>query len=49
MQKFAGYFAGISDNVTIATWPEYDCQQLMKEALCMITDYSSVAMDVAYM
>ena len=49
MQKFAGYFAGISDNVTIATWPEYDCQQLMKEALCMITDYSSVAMDMAYM
>lgn len=49
MQKFAGYFAGVNDNVTIATWPEYDCQQLMKEALCMITDYSSVAMDMAYM
>ena len=33
----------------IANWPEYDCQKLLKEAECLITDYSSVAMDFAYM
>lgn len=49
MQKFASFFAGVNDNVTVAVWPEYDCQDLMKKCLCMITDYSSVAMDVAYM
>lgn len=49
MQKFASYFEGLSDNVTVAVWPEYDCQDLMKRCLCMVTDYSSVAMDVAYM
>ena len=49
MQKFASFFTGISENVTVAVWPEYDCQDLMKKCLCMITDYSSVAMDVAYM
>lgn len=49
MQKFASYFEGLSDNVTVAVWPQYDCQDLMKRCLCMVTDYSSVAMDVAYM
>lgn len=49
MQKFADFFTGLSTNVTVAVWPEYDCQTLMKKCLCMITDYSSVAMDVAYM
>ena len=49
MQKFSGYFQSLSDVAVIATWPEYDCQKLLKEAECLITDYSSVAMDFAYM
>lgn len=49
MQKFADYFMSLSDQAAIAVWPEYDCQQLLKEAKCLITDYSSVAMDFAYM
>ena len=49
MQKYAEYFTSMHADAVIATWPEYDCQQLMKEAKCMITDYSSVAMDFAYM
>lgn len=49
MQKFAPHFQSLSDTATIAVWPEYDCQRLLKEAECLITDYSSVAMDFAYM
>jgi hypothetical protein len=49
MQKFAPYFMALSEQATIAVWPDYDCQQLLKEARCLVTDYSSVAMDFAYM
>lgn len=49
MQKYADYFMALSEQATIAVWPEYDCQQLLKEAKCLVTDYSSVAMDFAYM
>ncbi len=49
MQKFAGYFKSVSNDAVIAVWPEYDCQKLLRQAACLITDYSSVAMDFAYM
>ena len=49
MQKFAGYFQSVSNDAVIAVWPEYDCQKLLRQAACLITDYSSVAMDFAYM
>ncbi len=39
----------ISDRVRCATWKDADIQQLMMKAACMITDYSSTAMDFAYM
>lgn len=35
--------------VHIANWKEADLQILMKESMAMITDYSSTAMDFAYM
>lgn len=35
--------------VKCQTWKDADIQVLMKEAECMITDYSSTAMDFAYM
>ena len=49
MQPFAKYFASLSDRAEIATWPRYDCQTLLKRAKVLVTDYSSVAMDFAYM
>lgn len=39
----------ITDRVACVTWKEADIQDLMKQADCMITDYSSTAMDFAYM
>ena len=38
-----------SDNVIIASKSEYDVQTLLKESLLLITDYSSVFFDFAYM
>ncbi len=49
MQQFIGSFSTKSPNVIIADWHKYDVQTLLiKSALC-ITDYSSIAMDFAYM
>ena len=39
----------ITDRVQCVTWKNADIQDLMKKADCMITDYSSTAMDFAYM
>lgn len=39
----------MSANVHIVNWQTADLQQLMIESACMITDYSSTAMDFAYM
>jgi len=49
MQKYASYFTDLSANIEIATNKMYDLQMLMKKAGCMITDYSSVYFDFAYM
>ncbi len=49
MQPFAEYFQAMSEEIIIATWPQYDCQTLLKRAKVLVTDYSSVAMDFAYM
>lgn len=38
-----------NSRVECLTWKEADVQVLMKQAACLITDYSSVAMDFAYM
>lgn len=51
-RNMASAFAGEADlpaRVTIADWHDYDLQVLMRESMCMITDYSSTAMDFAYM
>lgn len=49
MQLFLKYFNIHDDNIIVAKWPEYDVQQLLKESAYLITDYSSIAMDFAYM
>lgn len=40
---------GLSENIKIANWEEYDLQLLMKESALLLTDYTSSAMDFAYM
>lgn len=49
MQEFASTFSVPSDHVVVACENESDIQQLLKESAMLITDYSSVAFDFAYM
>ncbi len=49
MQKFIGHFVSKSDRIIIADWQKYDIQAVLKKASLMITDYSSVFFDFAYM
>ena len=49
MQLFLKYFNIANKNIIVAKWPEYDVQELLKESAYLITDYSSIAMDFAYM
>ncbi len=49
MQRFIRYFDIRNPRVTVAAFPEYDVQTLLKESAYLITDYSSIAMDFAYM
>lgn len=49
MQQYLDKFSVNSEKIKIASWKEYDIQQLLKESAIMITDFSSVAFDFAYM
>lgn len=49
MQKFIQNFQTQSTHIVIAKWPEYDVQELLKESNLLVTDYSSIAMDFAYL
>lgn len=49
MQKFLIDFKTVSSNIIIADSNNYDVQTLLKESVLLITDYSSVFMDFAYM
>ena len=49
MQRFLGEFSIGSPRIKKASWPESDVQTLLKESAYLITDFSSVAMDFAYM
>ncbi len=49
VQNNLEYFNSISQNIKIASWKEYDIQELLKNSAIMITDFSSVAMDFLYM
>lgn len=49
MHRFLKYFHVDHPNITVASWPEYDVQTLLKESAVLVTDFSSVAMDFAYM
>ncbi|UPM54751.1 CDP-glycerol glycerophosphotransferase family protein [Gottfriedia acidiceleris] len=49
MQKFVHCFNNINDRVIIASKSQYDVQHLLKKAQLLITDFSSVFFDFAYM
>lgn len=49
MQKFLECFSTNSKNIEIADWKKYDIQDFLKRAALMLTDYSSVFFDFAYM
>ena len=49
MQRFLSLFSGVSDCVAIADFAHFDVQQLLKESILLVTDYSSVFFDFAYM
>ncbi len=49
MQKFRGLFSSTDERISIAESEDFDVQQLLMESAYLVTDYSSVAMDFAYM
>ena len=49
MQKYLSAFKTESKNITVASVNEYDVQTLLKESSILITDYSSVFFDFAYL
>lgn len=49
LQKFLKEFKSKSKNVILASANEFDVQELLKKSSLLITDYSSVAFDFAYM
>jgi CDP-glycerol glycerophosphotransferase (TagB/SpsB family) len=49
MQKYYCYFKSNNKHIIIASYRNYDVQQLLKESSFLLTDYSSVFFDFAYM
>ena len=49
VQKYVHRFQSGSDRIVLADFAHFDVQTLMKESLLLITDYSSVSFDFAYM
>lgn len=48
-QKYLDAFSASSPNVVLASFANYDVQALLKESAVLVTDYSSVYFDFAYM
>jgi len=49
MQKYLFDFTVKTERIIIANWQDYDVQTLLNESIFLITDYSSISMDFAYM
>lgn len=49
LQRYLDEFGAIDERITMASWKEYDIQDLLKSSAAMITDYSSVFFDMVYM
>lgn len=48
-QKYAKLFYSSSENIIIATFEDYDVQDLLLKSKLLVTDYSSVFFDFSYM
>lgn len=49
VQQYIKSFATASSDIILADFAHYDVQQLLKESMLLITDFSSVFFDFAYM
>lgn len=49
LQSYSDCFTGYDNNIVIADFDHYDVQTLLKESKLLITDYSSIFFDFAYM
>lgn len=49
LQRYLDEFGDINERITMASWRDYDIQELLKSSAAMITDYSSVFFDMVYM
>ena len=49
VQKYLHHFHPISNRIVLADFANYDVQTLLKESKLLVTDYSSVFFDFAYM
>lgn len=49
VQKHLSLFSTKSDKIILASFEDYDVQTLLKESAVLVTDYSSVYFDFAYM
>ena len=49
VQKYIKHFVSSSQAIKIASFADYDVQTLLKESCLLVTDYSSVFFDFAYM
>lgn len=49
MQFFIDKFQNVKNDIIIASWRDYNIQDLLKSSAIMITDYSSVFFDMVYM
>lgn len=48
-QRFSGCFCSDNPYLTVCKYPEYTADELLKSSACLITDFSSVQADFAYM
>lgn len=49
VQPYLSKFETASEDIVLADFAHYDVQQLLKESMLLVTDYSSVFFDFAYM
>ena len=49
MQKYEDYFTSTSKNIIVVKNNQIDIQKLLKDSALLVTDYSSVSLDFAYM
>ena len=49
MQRYIKYFDTENENIVIADKENYDVQELLMDSKLLITDYSSIFFDFAYM